>query len=59
MKHAYAPKSNNVGIFIVMGLIHLFMINNSKQGVGFEYKLGLFRIYDAFRSRLKVLIENK
>jgi hypothetical protein len=35
------------------------MINNNKQGVGFEYKLGLFKMHDAFRSKLMVLMENK
>jgi hypothetical protein len=36
MKHRDAPKSNNVWLFIVMDFSHLIVINNRKQGVGFE-----------------------
>jgi hypothetical protein len=42
MKHADALESNNVLISIVMDLSYLIMINNKKQGAGFESKLGSF-----------------
>jgi hypothetical protein len=44
MKHVNAPKSSNVLVFIVVDLLHLIMIGNKKQGVGFENRLGLFLI---------------
>jgi hypothetical protein len=42
MKHVNAPKSSNVLVFIVVDLLHLIMIGNKKQSVGFENRLGLF-----------------
>jgi hypothetical protein len=42
MKHVHALKLNNVLVFVVMGLLQLIVINNKKQGVGFEERLGPF-----------------
>jgi hypothetical protein len=50
MKHVDALESNNASIFIVVDLLHLIVIGNKKQGVGFENKWGPFWLHDALRS---------
>jgi hypothetical protein len=47
-------KSNNVWVFIVVKLLHLIVIDNRKQGVWFEDKLGSFWLHHPLRSNLKV-----
>ncbi len=59
MKHVNAPKSSNVLVFIVVDLLHLIMIGNKKQSVGFENRLGLFWLHDASRSNFTIPINNR
>jgi hypothetical protein len=42
MKHVDALESKSVWVHIVIDLLHLIMMGNKKQGVGFEDKVGLF-----------------
>lgn len=41
-----------IQLFVVMGLLQLILINNKKQGVGFEERLGPFWSHDALRFSL-------
>ncbi len=52
MKHVHALKLNNALVFVVMGLLQLIVINNKKQGVGFEERLGPFWSHDALKFSL-------
>jgi hypothetical protein len=53
------PKSKNIWASIIISLLHLTMIGNKKNGVGFENRLGPFSLHDALRFNLAVLIETR
>jgi hypothetical protein len=59
MKHVNAPKSSSALVFIVTDLLHLIMIGNKKQGVGFEDRLGPFWSHDASRSNFTIPINTR
>ncbi len=57
MKHVDAPKSKSVWVHIIIDLLHLIMMGNKKQGVGFENKVGLFWMHDVSRFSVTVPIK--